>query len=156
MNLSPTFTPKKRAFLKAYVECGQIVKAARCVGISKQAHYEWLDIDPEYVKVFAEAKKEVGELLEAEAIRRAHDGCDDPVVYQGQFTYPIGEDGKPDTTKPPLAVKKYSDTLLIFLLKGAMPDKYKDRSDTILQNPDGTGILSGLKITYVGKPDSGD
>jgi hypothetical protein len=59
------------------------------------------------------AKKLGAEQLEGEAIRRAFDGIQVPVGwYQGQ---------------PGGYVTQYSDKLLIFLLKGAMPDKYTDR-----------------------------
>lgn len=49
--------------------------------------------------------------LEDEAVRRARDGYDKPVYQQGQC---VGQ------------VRKYSDTLMVFLLKGARPKKYRD------------------------------
>ncbi len=69
--------------------------------------------------------------LEAEAFRRAHDGIEDPVVYQGRFVYLNGPDGEPlldADGNPRLAkLRKYSDTLLMFLMKAAMPEKYRER-----------------------------
>jgi hypothetical protein len=53
--------------------------------------------------------------LEAEAIRRAFEGQEEPTGwYKGQ---------------PGGYVRRYSDTLLIFLLKGAKPEKYADRME---------------------------
>lgn len=103
--------PKKSAFLAAYSECGTTKRAAEITGLQRWAHYQWLKTDPEYKKAFAEAKRMACQSLEAEAIRRAVDGWDEPVFYEGVQT----------------AVKrKYSDTLLIFMLKGANPKKYAE------------------------------
>lgn len=79
------------------------------------------------------------ELLEAEAVRRAYEGVDEPVFYQGSE---CGE------------VRKYSDTLLMFLLKGMMPNKYRERVDQTLSNPDGSPIA--LQVTYVQPPNKAD
>ena len=58
--------------------------------------------------------KRIGaEALEDEATRRAAEGVDEPVFHQGAQ---VG------------TIRKYSDTLAIFLLKGAMPEKYRDNA----------------------------
>jgi hypothetical protein len=61
------------------------------------------------------ARIEAADLLEDEAFRRAHQGIDKP-VFQGKELVGV--------------IREYSDTLLIFLLKGCRPDKYRDRVDT--------------------------
>lgn len=127
---------KKARFLKFFEECGNITRAAELARINRRDHYIWLDSDPEYKTAFAESQKIAGDALEAECYRRALDGVDEPVFYQGQ------ECG---------TVRKFSDTLAIFLLKGAMPDKYKERVASTISNPDGTPILSGVKVEYVGE-----
>lgn len=104
---------KKRAFLVAYSECGNVTKAAEASGISRQSHYDWLATDPEYAEAFRHADDAAGDRLEAEARRRAVEGVDEPVYHKGEV---VGY------------IRKYSDTLLIFLLKGAKPDKYAERS----------------------------
>ena len=86
--------PKKRAFLTAYAEGGQVVDACAVAHIHHSLHYYWKRTDPAYLSACEEAKDIAGESLEAEAIKRAYAG---------------------------------SDTLLIFLLKGAMPHKYGER-----------------------------
>jgi hypothetical protein len=59
------------------------------------------------------AKEEVADLLEAEAFRRAVHGWDEPVGwYKG---------------KAGGVVTRYSDALLIVLLKALRPNRYKER-----------------------------
>ena len=106
-----TLQHKKRTFLAAFAETGNISAASRLTGISRQAHYEWMESDPDYPAMFKSADQQAAEALESEARRRAVQGTLRPVFYQGN------ECG---------VVREYSDTLLIFLLKGAMPGKYKD------------------------------
>lgn len=110
------------AFLAAYRRAGTIKAACDAVGVSRNQHYLWYHNDPEYPEKFKAAHQEACEALENEARRRAEDGWDEP-VYQG---------GKQVGT-----VRKYSDTLLIFLLKGAMPNKYKERVAQEVSGPDG-------------------
>lgn len=106
---------KQNAFLAAYAKHGTITHSAREAGIAPAYHYKWLDIDPDYPSLFKAAHQEAVEALEREARRRAIEGVEEPTGwYKGE---------------PGGFVKKYSDTLLIFLLKGALPDKYKDRHE---------------------------
>ena len=55
-------------------------------------------------------QEQVTQALEDEAIRRAYHGVQRPVTIAGKRELVTG----------------YSDTLLIFLLKGARPHKYRD------------------------------
>ncbi len=114
---------KRAAFLAAYAKCGNVTEAARLAKVARSQHYEWME-DSEYAAAFANAHHEACDLLEAEARRRAVEGVQEPVVYQGECSY------KPDSlgrrTNRILTIRKYSDVLLIFLMKGAMPDKYRD------------------------------
>jgi len=108
--------PKKRAFLAAYRTIGMVRKASEAAEIACQSHYNWLKEEgPDgdlYRRVFAEAHDEAIATMEDEAIRRAVHGVDKP-VYQGKEL--VGH------------VREYSDVLLIFLLKGARPEKYRER-----------------------------
>jgi hypothetical protein len=99
-------------FLAAYAEHCTVVHACRATGIGRRTHYGWLESDPAYAARFADVKDDAVESLEAEARRRAAEGVLEP-VYQGG--------------KKVGSIRKYSDTLLIFLLKGAKPDVYRDR-----------------------------
>jgi hypothetical protein len=103
--------PKKHAFLAAYAHCGQIRRAARAAQCDWKNHYLWLAKDPMYAACFAQAQQMAGDFLEEEAIRRAVDGVQKGVWHQGAL---VGKE------------RVYSDTLLIFALKGAKPAKYKE------------------------------
>ena len=107
--------PKKRAFLAAFSECGTVTRAAEIIGIDRATHYIWMRDDPDYAKASKEAFEQAAERLEQEARRRAVEGTRKPVFYKGE------ECG---------TVTEYSDTLLIFLLKGALPEKYAERTHT--------------------------
>lgn len=104
--------PKKRAFLAAFAETGNVTRAAEIVGCARTRHYEWLKDDPDYAADFASVEGHAADRLEQEARRRAVQGVAKPVFYKGDV---VG------------AVQEYSDTLLIFLLKGARPEKYAER-----------------------------
>lgn len=110
--LFPTIShPKKRAFLLAYAEQGKLRSACVSAAIDHKLHYYWKRTDPDYAAAYAEAQQMAGELLEEEAMRRALGWEETHYTAQGM----------------PYEVTKHSDTLLIFLLKGAMPKKYGDK-----------------------------
>jgi phytoene/squalene synthetase len=103
--------PKKRAFLYAYLEIGKILDACQRAQVPHSMHYYWKRTDAAYEAAFKEAQEILGEQLEEEARRRA--------LGWEETHYTL------DGTR--YEVNKHSDTLLIFLLKGAMPKKYGDK-----------------------------
>ena len=109
-------TPKKKAqFLDALAQTGNVRQAAKAVGFSANRFYVHRRQDPPFAAAWEEAMQHAMDIvLEPEAIRRAVEGVEKAVYYQGE---PVG------------TVREYSDTLLIFLLKGGKPDKYKDRRE---------------------------
>ncbi len=117
--------PKQRAFLAAYCQVGNVSEAARIAKINRFTHYEWMHADERYAEVFAQAHEIACDHLEAEARRRAVEGVDEPVFYHGEVCGTI---------------RKYSDTLLIFLLKGARPDKFRDNATIRHTGPNGGAI----------------
>ena len=110
---------KKATFLEAFAEMGVVTYAARKTNVPRRTVYDWLERDAEFRAQFAEAEQDALDSLEQEAVRRARDGVTEPIVSvkTGEV---IGY-----TTK-------YSDTLLIFLLKGGRPSKYRERVDVSL------------------------
>lgn len=90
--------PQKRAVLRAFIQTHHVSNSCAQAGISREMHYHWLRTDPDYKDAFAEAREMAGDLLEDVATQRA-----------------IGTQ------------EGWSDTLLIFLLKGAKPETYKER-----------------------------
>jgi hypothetical protein len=106
-------TPQQRAFLAAFRKTGNVRLACEAAKVGRSSHYRWLSQDPAYRDAFAVAKEEAADLLEAEAFRRAVHGWDEPVGwYKG---------------KAGGVVKRYSDALLIVLLKALRPNRYKER-----------------------------
>jgi hypothetical protein len=106
--------PKKESeFLAVLRETGgNVSRACAAIELTRARAYEWRRVDPVFALAWDEAVELGTDELEEEARRRAFAGVDEPVFYQGE------ECG---------AVRKYSDTLLIFLLKGRRPDKYRER-----------------------------
>ncbi len=131
---------KRRGLLAALRESGNVVKAAREAGMSTSAAYR-LSKHPDYSEAFEAAKAE-GEqalayrLLE-EARRRAEEGVLEPVFYQGQE---VG------------MVRKYSDNLLMFKIKGLMPH-FRDNYPAIDIHSSGP---SSVKIVLEGSADDPD
>lgn len=106
-------TPKKREqFLAAIIQtAGNISEACEAAQISRRAAYDWREADAEFKQAWDDAVEVTTEALEQEVYRRAHEGCDEPVFYKGEM---CGE------------IKKYSDTLAMFILKGRRPEKYRE------------------------------
>jgi predicted DNA-binding protein YlxM (UPF0122 family) len=120
---------KKRKFLEHYEKLCVIGKAAAAAGVSRQAIYDWLEKSKEFKTAFESVRKNITEMLEQEAIRRAYEGIDEPVYYKGDVCG---------------AVRKYSDTLLIFLLKANDPEKYREKHEIV---GEGGGAIT-LHIKY--------
>jgi hypothetical protein len=109
---------KQEKFLDALYEMGTIERAATVIKIARKTVYNWIHADKAFAskmeKLLPQAKQNYLGVLEQEAHRRAVEGIDKPVYYKGDLV---------DT------VKEYSDTLLIVLLKGNAPEKYRDRQE---------------------------
>lgn len=113
---------KEREFLEALASTCSVAKACTIAKITRQRVYEWREEDPDFAIAWERAKQLGADVLEDEAVRRAHQGIGKPIYYKGELV---------DT------VREYSDTLLIFLLKGAKPDIYKDRISSEVSGPGG-------------------
>jgi len=157
-------TPEKlTAFCAALAETCNVGKACAAVGISRMTAYTWRKEMPDFAKAWEEAMKAGVLALEDEAHRRAFEGVDDPLTHQGQFTYlyrdKVDADGEPvydargvREREPVLdergehkiaAVRKYSDTLAIFLLKAHDPAKYRDNTRMELTGANGGPVQIG-------------
>lgn len=156
-------TPEKlTAFCAALAETCNVGKACQAVGVSRYTAYKWRKDMPDFADAWDKAMKIGVSALEDEAHRRAFEGVDDPLTHQGRFTYlyrnRVDEDGNPvlDDAGFPIqdpvldeagnhkvaAVRKYSDTLAIFLLKAHNPEKYRDNARLEL-----TGQLAVTEMT---------
>src|SRR5689334_21712918 len=75
----------QQKFLMGYVEkAGSIRGAAEKAGVSVNVHYNWMASHEAYATLFSMYKERAVQMLEDEAIRRAVEGVDEPVFFQGQ------------------------------------------------------------------------
>lgn len=103
---------KKKIFLSTLRKNGKVNDATFAAGYSDSSFlYKCRKSDPEFAKAWDEAKEEAMDLLEDEAFRRAHDGVEDPQFYKGEVAgYKT----------------KYSDSLIMFLLRAGRPEKFRE------------------------------
>ncbi|MEW5722529.1 MAG: terminase [Thermodesulfobacteriota bacterium] len=99
---------KKRLFLRNLVETASPALAAKAAGLSKETFLALREQDEAFAAAWDLALEEAAELLEAEARRRALEGIESPVFYQGEKRG---------------VVRKSSDALLAYLLKRQKPEK---------------------------------
>lgn len=131
-------TPKKsKLFLDGLRETGVISYACKMAGIGQSTAYEWRSNDDAFAEAWKEALEEALDLLELEARRRAHDG-----LIKKKF-----KDGEPiidPETGQQYYEREYSDTLLIFLLKGGRPERYRERTQMEVTGKDGSALFQPL------------
>lgn len=112
-------------FLEKLSETCNVSEACRAAAIGRTTAYEWRDGEPEFAAAWNDAEQEAVDKLEREAWRRAVDGTDKPVTFQGEIT---------------ATYKEYSDRMLELLLKAHRPDRYVERSKVEI-----TGISGELE-----------
>ncbi len=116
-------TERQRAtFLAEYAACGSLTRAAGAAGVSRAWVYNERDRNADFAAELEEAHSIACDHLMAEARRRAVDGVEEPVFYQG---VQCG------------SVQRYSDKLLAMLLKGLMPEVFRERIETRHTGADG-------------------
>jgi len=129
---------KKREFLKLLSETGNISLCAKLCNISHTTLYLQKNQNPDFNKSWEESIQFSSDQLESEARRRAYKGFLEPIWYEGQK---VG------------IKRKFSDTLLIFLLKGLKPNKFRERTQTELIGKDGEDLnllsLAKSKLTLL-------
>ena len=79
--------------------------------MSRTTVFVWRRDDEQFAADYAQAIGESEIVLESEATRRAVEGVDEPIYQSGML---VGYK------------RRYSDLLLIFLLKATNPQKYRD------------------------------
>lgn len=109
---------KKALFLETFRRSGNIALSARAAQVDRSTYYRWCEHDDQFAAAAGAAVQEAADILEAEAWRRAVQGVkrEKGVWHQGEQ---VGSE----------IATEYSDTLLIFLLKGVRPEKFRDRYD---------------------------
>jgi AcrR family transcriptional regulator len=106
-----------------------VTEAAKAAGVNRTTIYAHLDTDSAFRAAFDDATEQGTDIIESEATRRAVHGVEEPVIYQGKPTL-IGYDANDNPCDPEaeccvrrefFTVRKPSDTLAIFILKGRRP-----------------------------------
>ncbi|MBO6782593.1 MAG: hypothetical protein JJ899_04865 [Alphaproteobacteria bacterium] len=99
-------------FLETLLETGNVSAAVRASGVHSDRWYRLRRTDPAFAEEWAFALDQAMDMLEAEAVRRGVTGWQEPVFYGGKQ---VG------------SVTRYSDRLLLSLLKAHRPERYGDR-----------------------------
>lgn len=124
---------KRETFLAALTAAGNVSEACQAAGIGRTAAYAWRAADAEFAAAWDGALEEAADRMEREAFRRAVEGVEKPVFGSLGQGLGSGEVGR---------VREYSDTLLIFLLKAARPEKYRENKTFTLITPDRAAQMS--------------
>lgn len=93
---------RKAAFLKELARRANVSAAAKKAKIDRTVAYDWYKNDPDFAAAWDQAIDVAVDSLESEAWRRASTGTLEPVYWKGEK---VG------------AIRKYSDNLMITLLK---------------------------------------
>jgi hypothetical protein len=101
----------REEFIEALAETGNVSVACKSIGASRRAMYHLREKDEAFAAAWNAALEMGADALEDEANRRAREGVEEPVFYRGTCCG---------------YVRRYSDVLLMFLLKGLRPHKYRD------------------------------
>ena len=105
---------RQEQFLLTYAREGTVHRACEAALVNRRLVYYWIEHDKHFAAQFERAREIATDLLEEEARRRALKGVEEPVFYQGEV---VGH------------VQKYSDILIMMLLNGHRPERFKQRTE---------------------------
>jgi hypothetical protein len=115
---------QKQKFLqKLRSSAGNVSNAAKAAGISRSSAYEHKSNDADFSTSWDNVIDDVVDTMEQELYRRSTKGVLEPIFYKGEMV---------------AKVRKFSDRLLEFGLKGKRPEIYRERFDV---NQNVTGSL---------------
>lgn len=103
----------KAVFIEVLERTGNVVFACKQAHITRSVAYAARSRSEKFATEWDEAIEIAVAQLEEEARRRAAEGVQEPVFFQGSVSG---------------YVTRYSDSLLMFLLKAHAPEKYRERS----------------------------
>lgn len=120
---SPKKSVWEKAFLKALAITGNVTESANKAKIDPSTAHHARKRSKGFSQKWKSAMRKAADALEAEARRRAVDG-----LVRFKFDKK-GEPIKHPKTGEPYFELEYSDTLLIFLMKGNNPAKFRERHE---------------------------
>ena len=125
-------TPARvNTFLAEIRRHNNVTQAAKKIRLSRGYMYQYRDAEENAVfkRRWQEAEDEFLDKCEAECVRRAYSGYDEPVYYQGEE---VGY------------VRKYSDRLLMFHLR-AKRAEFQEKHHHHLSDPDGNPLFQAFQ-----------
>lgn len=132
-----SFTRARRElFLETLRATGNVSDAAKAAKISRSRVYQVRKESKPFAGAWEDAISAVEDRIESEAVRRAVDGIEEPYYYQGK------ECG---------TVRKFSDSLLMFLLKTRCPERYGDKAGQG-DAPSAEQVI--FELNFAGKPET--
>ena len=105
----------KNRFLEALSDTGSVTTAVAVAGTSRTRVYELRKADPAFASAWEEAEEIAADRLEEEARRRAVEGVAEPLVSAGKLVR--------DDSDQPIMLRRYSDNLLLALIKARRPPR---------------------------------
>jgi hypothetical protein len=111
----------KRIFLNNFVLKKNVAKACKQTGITRGQFNRWIKNDPQFKRDYNDLVEALTDLLLEKAILRASKGTERHKFFKGEMII------DPRTGKP-YVEREYSDSLLMFLLKGLRPDTFGDKN----------------------------
>ena len=112
-------------FIEVLCKSANVSQACRAAKITRSYVYRLRTDEEAFKQEWDTAIEEAADALESEARRRAVTGWREPVFYKGEK---VGD------------IRKYSDALLMTLLRAARPDKYRENYRHEHSGPNGTPI----------------
>jgi hypothetical protein len=106
-------------FLKALADTGSVTAAVAAAGTSRTRVYDRRNADSAFAAAWDEAEEIAADRLEEEARRRAIEGVPEPLVSAGKLVR--------DDAGQPVVICRYSDPLLLALLRAHRPPR-RERS----------------------------
>lgn len=133
-----TQAQRKARFLKELTKRANVSAAARAAMVDRSTPYHWREMDEEFARAWDEAVEVAVDALEGEAWRRAAIGVLEPVFQKGAQ---VGQ------------IRRYSDTLMITLLKAHRREKYSEKQQLEHTGPGGEALPPAVVNVYL--PDNG-
>lgn len=121
MNKRPSLTNPafEAAFLEHLRTTANVTATCKDLGILTSAVYSRREADPLFAERMRDAMRDAISLLEFNAQDRAFKGVLEPVFFKGEVCGHI---------------RRYSDTLTMFLLKAHDPERHRERSEVAQTN----------------------
>jgi len=115
----------KEVFAVTLAKSPNVTAACPRAKVSRSWVYAERETDPEFAAAWDEALEMGLDSAEGELYRRAVEGVLEPVFHQGEK---VGH------------IRRYSDTLLKFLLQSHRPERYRETVRSELTGADGTAL----------------